>query len=864
MAGLSDRYSSTKGSRHQSSHASNLFEPATSTTDTGVSEIGRLPFHVHEMLSHASAQLISHNQKALEDKTTRVGSLKAITSQGSCNTLDIRCGKLDSRDDHVTVPRITAAGSGYTYAHAPKTRFGDQQSDPHRKKQIQINYLDSLASRIPTPGSLHNELQAKENLRVILTKVAQEALEKYALKHGYTVGPKAIDLKCFGSLRNGFILPNTDLDLMVRMHQSSFPKELEKECSQILESAFLDAGFGAYLLPDTMTPIIKLCEKPSQEFLDIMVGERERRQIPKTHQPYNHQPGYHTGSYYSNQNAWCLSDTLRSRHKTDYFGFSQAGLGIRCDINFSGSMPLYNTELLRCYALCDERVRLIGVFVKMWVRARKINDPYRGTMCSYGYILMAIHYLMNVANPPLVPNLQAVPRSFPGHVEATNINGYDVRFLNDESELRAISKRNRLSGNQQSVGELLRGFFAYYGTRGSGSPQGSFHWANNAISIRTQDGIIPKDEKGWHTAKTDRNGNRLRFLLAIEDPFEHEHNIAATVTEGGVSTIRAEFNRAQTIINRIQEIPGVGWEWRTDEGDVGQDLLAEAQDLSNSCRQPRNPGSPTGPGHLDCVPELCTARMDNNPRGRPISKSSSLNGHPSAIPGPQSSCAGSASDNPAKCAHHDTFHLRSYDHCGNTTIGGPIRVTGKHDASGPTMPPASPLHANSSLMRLLVSSITDDEQTVQEFRQPAGLATEVTPDPKYRQGAQDINFWGARLQSPDRFLASPSQAKIMGSSSSGFVIDGHKPIVQISEGAPKVQQLTVPHTSRFRGVSLDLRQFHGPGVIRDRRAASKHGPTDFLNPSPNDNVAVASDTESACQVDDLGKSELLANLPFGG
>jgi len=78
---------------------------------------------------------------------------------------------------------------------------------------------------------------------------------------------------------------------------------------------------------------------------------------------------------------------------------------------------------------------------------------------------MAIHYLMNVANPPLVPNLQAVRRSFPGHVEATNINGYDVRFLNDEYELRAISKRNRFSGNQQSVGELLRGLCILWKSR---------------------------------------------------------------------------------------------------------------------------------------------------------------------------------------------------------------------------------------------------------------------------------------------------------------------------------------------------------------------------------------------------------------
>lgn len=71
------------------------------------------------------------------------------------------------------------------------------------------------------------------------------------------------------------------------------------------------------------------------------------------------------------------------------------------------------------------------------------------------------------------------------------------------------------------------------------------------------------------------------------------------------------------MINRIQEIPGVGWEWCTDEGDVGQDLLAETEDMSSSSRLPRNlgPRTSTGPRHLNCVAKLCTAQMDNNPGG---------------------------------------------------------------------------------------------------------------------------------------------------------------------------------------------------------------------------------------------------------
>jgi hypothetical protein len=40
---------------------------------------------------------------------------------------------------------------------------------------------------------------------------------------------------------------------------------------------------------------------------------------------------------------------------------------------------------------------------------RKINSPYRGTLSSYGYVLLVIYFLVHVKNPPVLPNLQAMP-----------------------------------------------------------------------------------------------------------------------------------------------------------------------------------------------------------------------------------------------------------------------------------------------------------------------------------------------------------------------------------------------------------------------------------------------------------------------
>lgn len=432
-------------------------------------------------------------------------------------------------------------GSGYSYAHVPRLRNGDQQSDPRRRRQLQMNYMDSLALRIPNPASFSSELQEKENLRILLVKFARETLESYAETRGCHVGPKSIDLKCAGSLRNGMALPGAELDLVLITYQSDFPECLEIDCLRILQKAFSDNGFDTY----TTTTL--------------------KRRAPLLQ--------------------------LRERY----------GSEVLCNVDFSGSLAIYSTELLRCYALCDDRIRLVATFVKMWAKARKISRPFRGTMCSYGYILMVIHYLVNVVYPPLAPNLQLA-----GHGGAITVDGYNVEFFSDKNELRSRARMNAKHGNRQSVGDLLRGFFAYYGSRARSAPLGGFDWIESVVSIRTPGGILPKQEKGWTSAKYE-NERRISYLLAVEDPFEHDHNVAWTISQSGIRIIRTEFNRAHTIINRVQDIPGVGWEWRDDNGDIGEDFLAEFNnkkpDVTDAAEQPARSAPHSNAGSSAAEPE---------------------------------------------------------------------------------------------------------------------------------------------------------------------------------------------------------------------------------------------------------------------
>ncbi|KAI9785404.1 MAG: hypothetical protein M1816_000419 [Peltula sp. TS41687] len=243
--------------------------------------------------------------------------------------------------------------------------------------------------------------------------------------------------------------------------------------------------------------------------------------------------------------------------------FPKTGVGVQCDINFSNHLALHNTQLLRCYSLCDPRVTLMVLCIKAWAKRRMINSSYRGTLSSYGYVLMVLHYLMNIAVPPVLPNLQLARRrsSKTQGTEELKIDGYNVQFWRDEEEIKRLAHRGELTRNQQSLGLLLRGFFDYYSHQGPRVIAYGFNWVTDVISIRTPGGILTKQAKRWIGAKTTTTVNepttssklvgkgvRHRYLFAIEDPFELDHNVARTVTHEGMYAIRYELRRVWRII----------------------------------------------------------------------------------------------------------------------------------------------------------------------------------------------------------------------------------------------------------------------------------------------------------------------------
>lgn len=451
--------------------------------------------------------------------------------------------------------------------YIPKASNDGQQNNPQQRAQLQMNFMESLATNIPPFTSPAYQLDEKEAFRVRLLEITTAAIIPVAESCGVTLGPSSIRIKCIGSLRNGLALPESNVDLVLIFRDIEVPEPLQNEIPGIVERAYIEAGLGARRAISGGCPILQICEKPSKELLEALKAELEARD------EHNHNP----------------ASPVNSDGSSTFPGDA----GIICNLHFFCRLPIYNTELLRCYSLCDERVRRVVTFVKHWARCRKINDPERGTLSSYGYTLMALHYLTNVVAPPVVPNLQIIyhphqraskkrrGKAQDGNLDS-HVEGCDVRFFDREEEIVSRSRKSAPTGNRQSVGDLLRGFFAYYSQRPStaqtapGSRKASFDWVNWTISIRTRGGLLSKDDKNWTRARFINDGVHFGYqynLLAIEDPFQLDHNVAQTVTRAGISAIRSEFIRAHMIINRVQETPR-GWVWYKDDGEPGEDFFA--------------------------------------------------------------------------------------------------------------------------------------------------------------------------------------------------------------------------------------------------------------------------------------------------
>jgi terminal uridylyltransferase len=94
-------------------------------------------------------------------------------------------------------------------------------------------------------------------------------------------------------------------------------------------------------------------------------------------------------------------------------------------LSWSNPIGVYKTELLAAYSGIDERVKRLVQFVKYWAKVRKLSNTRQGGMGSFAWSLTCIYFLMSVALPPILPNLQKT------NVTPAYFQGFNVAFSKD-------------------------------------------------------------------------------------------------------------------------------------------------------------------------------------------------------------------------------------------------------------------------------------------------------------------------------------------------------------------------------------------------------------------------------------------------
>ncbi|KAG1670310.1 Terminal uridylyltransferase 7 [Nymphon striatum] len=181
---------------------------------------------------------------------------------------------------------------------------------------------------------------------------------------------------------------------------------------------------------------------------------------------------------------------------------------LKCAININNSLAVSTSQLLALYHSLDPRVPVLSTAFSLWAKKCCIDQQSCGTLPSYAFTLMLVHFLQQV-EPPVLP----------------------VISLSD------VVKPDWKSENEMSIGLLWLNLLRYYSV--------TFDYQDDVINVKQLEPLTQAD-KNWRSRK-----------IAIEDPYSGKRNVARSVSHNTVfDHITDQFKKSYSYFGVPQTIDG--------------------------------------------------------------------------------------------------------------------------------------------------------------------------------------------------------------------------------------------------------------------------------------------------------------------
>lgn len=237
---------------------------------------------------------------------------------------------------------------------------------------------------------------------------------------------------------------------------------------------------------------------------------------------------------------WCSNVNVIAHAKIPVVKLVHTDSGLPVDISIENTIAIENTRLIKLYMDLDARVKPLAFAIKVWCKSRAISHPEEGSLSSYSWTLMLIHYLQRT-DPPVLPNLQQDKDTLEPF--SHTYQGEIIHCYYDESPAWK-------SQNEASTSALFLGFFKYF----THFPFGT-HVINLEPSLLNGQDSTPllKSAKGV--------GDWQRKSIAIQDPFIEDRNTGVGTSPQIAGWIMEEIGRAYRILGEggsFADIVGFG------------------------------------------------------------------------------------------------------------------------------------------------------------------------------------------------------------------------------------------------------------------------------------------------------------------